>query len=130
MYKEVNFESKPLVIIPQQEMGEMEKVTELERNNQGRCLLFGLMDYSQPELSKHVWELMNHGMQGVAISCNRLKKLGIKLTSQPMMQMFRMLEDRQAYLLVAFGQDDTYIAEMGQVARECADLKIVLGDLD
>lgn len=124
-----NDNSKPVVIFTEGEELKPEKLAAYEKSTRGRCLLFSLLDYGQPELSRHVWELMNHGLNGVAISCNRLQKDSIKLTSRSMMQMFRMLEDRDAYLLVSFGADDEYFDQMKSVVTECTRLRVILGNL-
>lgn len=109
---------------------EMAQLSEIKKDNPCKFYIFGLMDCSIQNLSQRAWNLMNRGMQGVALSCDKLHKLQISLTSKKMMQLFRIMEDRDAYLLISLGQSDDYIRELQNVVMECNRLKIVLWDTE
>lgn len=98
------------------------------RNDPKKYIVFGMMDCTLQNLARRAWDLMNRGMQGVAISCDKLHTLQISLTSKKMMQLFRIMEDRNAYLLISLGDEDSVLEELKQVVAECKRLKVVLWD--
>ncbi len=98
------------------------------RNDPNKYIVFGMMDCTLQNLARRAWDLMNRGMQGVAISCDKLHTLQISLTSKKMMQLFRIMEDRNAYLLISLGDEDSVLEELKQVVAECKRLKVVLWD--
>lgn len=106
----------------------LDRFSETSRQNPNNFFIFGLMDCSKQNLSRRAWNLMNFGMDGVALSCEKLQKLQISLTSKKMMQLFRIMEDRQAYLLISLGEEMNVMEELHKVVAECTHLKIVLWD--
>ncbi len=117
----------PAVIIQESVCeSQMDICSEMARLNPGQYIFFGLLDYKRPNLSKWAWSLMNHGMEGVAISHKDLDNYGISLTSRKMMQLFRIMEDREAYLLISLGEEDKYKEELNDVVSECKRLKVVI----
>ncbi|MBO4810819.1 MAG: hypothetical protein J5552_04560 [Prevotella sp.] len=96
------------------------------KGNVRNTIVLASIDCRHPQLSRYVWNLMNRGVEGVALSCDDLQQQGIGLTSKPMMQMFRMLEDRGGYLLVDFGSDQEHLQQMGQVVGECTGLQVMM----
>jgi uncharacterized radical SAM superfamily protein len=98
------------------------------RNDPNKYIVFGMMDCTLQNLARRAWDLMNRGMQGVAISCDKLHTLQISLTSKKMMQLFRIMEDRNSYLLISLGDEDSVLEELKQVVAECKRLKVVLWD--
>jgi len=117
----------PAVIIQESVCeSQMDVCSEMARLNPGQYIFLGLLDYSQSNLSQWAWSLMNHGMEGVAISCKDLGDRGISLTSQKMMQLFRIMEDRDAYLLISLGEEEKYKKELHDVVSECTRLKVII----
>lgn len=98
------------------------------RKDPNKYIFFGMMDCTLQDLSRRAWNLMNRGMQGVALSSDKLHTLKISLTSKKMMQLFRIMEDRNAYLLISLGEDESILDELKQVVKECKRLKVVLWD--
>lgn len=97
-------------------------------NDPNKYVVFGMMDCTLQNLARRAWNLMNRGMQGVALSCDKLHRHQISLTSNKMMQLFRIMEDRDAYLLISLGDEESVLDELKQVVAECKRLKVVLWD--
>ena len=106
----------------------LDSFSKSNRNDPNKYIVFGMMDCTLQNLARRTWDLMNRGMQGVAISCDKLHTLQISLTSKKMMQLFRIMEDRNAYLLISLGDEDSVLEELKQVVAECKRLKVVLWD--
>lgn len=106
----------------------LDSFSKSNRNDPNKYIVFGMMDCTLQNLARRAWDLMNRGMQGVAISCDKLHTLQISLTSKKMMQLFRIMEDRNAYLLISLGDEDSVLEELKQVVAECKRLKVVLWD--
>ena len=106
----------------------LDSFSKSNRNDPNKYIVFGMMDCTLQNLARRAWDLMNRGMQGVAISCDKLHTLQISLTSKKMMQLFRIMEDRNAYLLISLGDEDSVLQELKQVVAECKRLKVVLWD--
>jgi uncharacterized radical SAM superfamily protein len=106
----------------------LDSFSKSNRNDPNKYIVFGMMDCTLQNLARRAWDLMNRGMQGVAISCDKLHTLQISLTSKKMMQLFRIMEDRNACLLISLGDEDSVLEELKQVVAECKRLKVVLWD--
>ncbi|WP_170836027.1 hypothetical protein [Prevotella sp. ne3005] len=106
----------------------LDSFSKSNRNDPNKYIVFGMMDCTLQNLARRAWDLMNRGMQGVAISCDKLHTLQISLTSKKMMQLFRIMEDRNSYLLISLGDEDSVLEELKQVVAECKRLKVVLWD--
>ena len=106
----------------------LDSFSKSSRNDPNKYIVFGMMDCTLQNLARRAWDLMNRGMQGVALSCDKLHTLQISLTSKKMMQLFRIMEDRNAYLLISLGDEDSVLEELKQVVAECKRLKVVLWD--
>ena len=106
----------------------LDSFSKSNRNDPNKYIVFGMMDCTLQNLARRAWDLMNRGMQGVAISCDKLHTLQISLISKKMMQLFRIMEDRNAYLLISLGDEDSVLEELKQVVAECKRLKVVLWD--
>lgn len=106
----------------------LDSFSKSNRNDPNKYIVFGMMDCTLQNLARRAWDLMNRGMQGVALSCDKLHTLQISLTSKEMMQLFRIMEDRNAYLLISLGDEDSVLEELKQVVAECKRLKVVLWD--
>ena len=106
----------------------LDSFSKSNRNDPNKYIVFGMMDCTLQNLARRAWNLMNRGMQGVALSCDKLHTLQISLTSKKMMQLFRIMEDRNACLLISLGDEDSVLEELKQVVAECKRLKVVLWD--
>lgn len=119
-----------MAIVLQEEViaQKLDSFSKSNRNDPNKYIVFGMMDCTLQNLARRAWNLMNRGMQGVALSCDKLHTLQISLTSKEMMQLFRIMEDRNAYLLISLGDEDSVLEELKQVVAECKRLKVVLWD--
>lgn len=119
-----------MAIVLQEEViaQKLDSFSKSNRNDPNKYIVFGMMDCTLQNLARRAWDLMNRGMQGVAISCDKLHTLQISLTSKKMMQLFRIMEDRNACLLISLGDEDSVLEELKQVVAECKRLKVVLWD--
>ena len=78
-------------------------------------------DYEQAE------GLLRQGFKGLAIPGHRL--MGQPLTSEAMMQMFRLMEREGAFLSITLEDGDRQTEELSEVIAECPRLKIAIGHL-
>ena len=84
----------------------------------------GLKDpLSQTEL------LLEIGFRGIALPGHRLfaPGSGLELNSPEMMQVYKCLEERSAYLSMCLYDGDYHVGQMQEVIDECPNLKIAIG---
>lgn len=79
-------------------------------------------DYSTDNLLIQVAALHARGFKGIAIPGHRIK--GSLLKAMP---MFKFMEENGMILSMCLAEDDKQIAEMGEVIRECQNLKVAIG---
>jgi hypothetical protein len=116
-------------------------LAEVSRQYPDRFFVFGMADYlnhadrgmiqdntTQPApLIQQAEELLRQGFKGIAIPGHRL--MGQSLTSDAMMQMFRLMEREGALLSITLEDGDRQTAELSEVIAECPGLKIAIGHL-
>ena len=66
--------------------------------------------------------LYSQGFKGIAIPGHRIQ--GSLLSAMP---MFKFMEEKGMILSMCLAEDDRQIAEMGEVIRECQNLKVAIG---
>ena len=88
-----------------------------------------MCEFRQPGFLAQAEELIGRGFRGIKISAARLllPEGRVRLDSSEMMEMFRLMEDRDMILHVELADGDTQVAEMEEVISECPDLPIVIG---
>ena len=106
-------------------------LAEVSRQYPDRFFVFGMADYLRLETGDRRQEtaeqLLKRGFNGLAIPGHRL--MGQPLTSEAMMQMFRMMEREGALLSITLEDGDRQTGELGEVIAECPRLKIAIGHL-
>ena len=106
-------------------------LAEVSRQYPDRFFVFGMADYLRQETGDGSQEtaeqLLKRGFKGLAIPGHRL--MGQPLTSEAMMQMFRMMEREGALLSITLEDGDRQTGELGEVIAECPRLKIAIGHL-
>ena len=106
-------------------------LAEVSRQYPDRFFVFGMADYLRQETGDGSQEtaeqLLKRGFNGLAIPGHRL--MGQPLTSEAMMQMFRMMEREGALLSITLEDGDRQTGELGEVIAECPRLKIAIGHL-
>lgn len=79
-------------------------------------------DFSTDNLLIQVAALHAQGFKGIAIPGHRIK--GSLLKAMP---MFKFMEENGMILSMCLAEDEKQIAEMGEVIRECQNLKVAIG---
>ncbi len=103
-------------------------LTEVSRQYPDRFFVFGMADYLQNDFYQQAEDLLlRQGFKGMAIPGHRL--MGQPLTSDAMMQMFRMMEREGALLSITLEDGDRQTSELAEVIAECPRLKIAIGHL-
>ena len=100
----------------------------VQRRYPDRFLCCGMPDYRQPGFFAQAQQLIGQrGFRGIAIPGHRL--LGKPLTSDEMMQMFHLMEEKNAVLSITLEDGDRQVAELSEVISECPQLRIAIGHL-
>jgi hypothetical protein len=100
----------------------------VQRQYPERFFCCGMADYRQPDFLAQAEELiLQRGFRGMAIPGHRL--LGKPLTGDEMMQMFRLMEQRDVVLSITLEDGDRQVDELSEVISECPRLKIAIGHL-
>ena len=102
-------------------------LAEVSRKYPQRFFVCGMADYLQEGFCRQAQELLEQGFRGLAIPGHRL--LGRKLTSDEMMQMFRLMEEKDAILSITLADGPQQVGELREVIEECPRLKIAIGHL-
>ena len=106
-------------------------LAEVSRQYPDRFFVFGMADYLRQETGDGSQEtaeqLLKRGFKGLAIPGHRL--MGQPLTSDTMMQMFRLMEREGALLSITLEDGNRQTGELSEVIAECPRLKIAIGHL-
>ena len=92
-----------------------------------RFFVYGMPDWLHDGFAEQAVRLLDEGFRGLAIPGHRL--LGRPLTSETMMQVFREMEARGAFLSITLADGMTQVAELREVISKCPRLKIAIGHL-
>lgn len=100
----------------------------VQRQYPERFFCCGMADYRQPDFFVQVQELIEQrGFRGIAIPGHRL--LGKPLTSDEMMRMFHLMEQKNVVLSITLEDGDRQVCELREVISECPQLRIAIGHL-
>ena len=102
---------------------------EVERRYPNRFLTCGMCEFRKPGFLPHAKELLDAGFRAIKIPAQRLllAEGRVSLTSDEMMQMFRLMEERNAILSIDLADGDLQVGEMEEIISECPRLKIAIG---
>ena len=100
---------------------------EVGRKYPQRFFVCGMADYLRDGFFLQAQSLLEQGFRGLAIPGHRL--LGRKLTSDEMMQTFRLMEEKGAILSITLADGPQQVGELREVIEECPRLKIAIGHL-
>lgn len=94
-----------------------------------RFFVCGMCEFRKPGFLDQAEQLINQGFKGIKIPAHRLllKEGRVMLNCEEMMQMFRLMEERNIILSIDLAEGDTQIAEMEEVISEYPRLKIAIG---
>ncbi|MBQ8593885.1 MAG: amidohydrolase [Bacteroidaceae bacterium] len=102
---------------------------EIARRYPNRFLVCGMCEFRQPGFLTHAKELLDGGFRAIKIPAQRLllKEGRVWLTSDEMMQMFHLMEERSAILSIDLADGDLQVGEMEEIIQEYPHLKIAIG---
>lgn len=102
---------------------------EVQTRYPDRFFVCGMADYFQPGFAKQAEELVNRGFRAIKIPAHRLilDDRRILMTTDEMMRMFHMMEQRGIIFSVDLADGDTHVGEMKEIIAECPRLKIAIG---
>ena len=92
-----------------------------------RFFVYGMPDWLHDGFYAEAVRLLDNGFRGLAIPGHRL--LGRSLCSSEMMHVFRLMEQRGAYLSITLADGMTQVDELREVISMCPRLRIAIGHL-
>ena len=92
-----------------------------------RFFVYGMPDWLGDGFGDEAVRLLDDGFRGLAIPGHRL--LGRSLASPAMIEVFRLMEQRGAYLSITLADGMRQVEEQGEVIGECPRLRIAIGHL-
>ena len=104
-----------------------EYLLDVQKRFPDRFFCMGMVDFKDNDFSTdnlliQVAALHAQGFKGIAIPGHRIK--GSLLKAMP---MFKFMEENDMILSMCLAEDDKQIAEMGEVIKECQNLKVAIG---
>lgn len=104
-----------------------EYLLDVQKRFPDRFFCMGMVDFKDNDFSTdnlliQVAALYAQGFKGIAIPGHRIK--GSLLKAMP---MFKFMEENDMILSMCLAEDDKQIAEMGDVIKECQNLKVAIG---
>ncbi len=104
-------------------------LSEVIRKYPNRFFVCGMCEFRKPGFLPHARELLDGSFRAIKIPAQRLllKEGRVILTSDEMMQMFHLMEERGAILSIDLADGDLQVAEMEEIIQECPQLKIAIG---
>ena len=102
---------------------------EVARRYPDRFLVCGMCEFRTPHFLSHARQLLDEGFRAIKIPAQRLllKEGRVWLTSDEMMQLFHLMEERGAILSIDLADGALQVAEMEEIIAECPQLKIAIG---
>lgn len=102
---------------------------EVRRQYPDRFLCCGMGDARKPGYFPHAEELIGKGFKAIKIPAQRLLLSDGRgyLTSDEMMRMFRLMEEKDVLLSVDLADGALQVGEMEEIIAECPRLRIAIG---
>jgi predicted TIM-barrel fold metal-dependent hydrolase len=102
---------------------------QVARRYPNRFLVCGMCEFRKPNFLDHARQLLDEGFRAIKIPAQRLllKEGRVWLTSDEMMQLFHLMEERGAILSIDLADGALQVAEMEEIIAECPQLKIAIG---
>lgn len=94
-----------------------------------RFLCCGMVDARKPGYFPHAEELIEKGFKAIKIPAQRLllSEGRVYLTSDEMMRMFHLMEEKDVLLSVDLADGAEQVGEMEEIIAECPRLRIAIG---
>ena len=104
-------------------------LAEVAKKYPNRFFVCGMCEFRKPGFLPQAQELLENGFRAIKIPAQRLflKEGRVMLTSDEMMQMFHLMEQKGAILSIDLADGDLQVAEMEEIVQECPGLKIAIG---
>lgn len=104
-------------------------LAEVAQKYPNRFFVCGMCEFRKPGFLPQAQELLENGFRAIKIPAQRLllKEGRVMLTSDEMMQMFHLIEQKNAILSIDLADGDLQVAEMEEIVQECPGLKIAIG---
>lgn len=89
----------------------------------------GMCEFRKPGYLKQAEQLIDSGFKAIKIPAHRLllKEGRVMLNCEEMMQMFRLMEERNIILSIDLAEGSTQVAEMEEIIDRYPRLKIAIG---
>ncbi|MBO7191987.1 MAG: amidohydrolase [Bacteroidales bacterium] len=102
---------------------------EVSRKYPDRFITCGMCDCFAPSPASQTGKLIEMGFKGIAIPGHRLitDQGRVMLNSPEMMELFKLMEEKDVFLSLTLADGDIQTAEMQEVIDECPDLRIAIG---
>lgn len=102
---------------------------EVEHKYPDRFLCCGIVDARKDGFLPHAEELIKQGFRAIKIPAERLimPNRRVYLTSDEMMQMFRLMEKNNIILSIDLAAGNLQVGEMYEIISECPSLRIAIG---
>ena len=102
---------------------------EVAQRYPNRFLVCGMCEFRKPGFLPHAKELLDKEFRAIKIPAQRLllKEGRVMLTSDEMMQMMHLMEEREAILSIDLADGNIQVGEMEEIISECPNLKIAIG---
>jgi len=106
-----------------------EYLQDVQQRYPERFFVFGMSDYRKPGFLPHSRQLIEQGFRGLKIPAARLllPEGRVSLTSDELMQLFHLMEDKNILLGIELADGDLQVGEMEEIISECPNLTIAIG---
>ena len=102
---------------------------EVQQKYPNRFLSCGMVDVRKEGYLEHGKQLIKQGFKGIKLPANRflLPDRRIYLTNDDLMQLFKLMEEKNIFLSIDLADGNLQVAEMNEIICEFPNLKIAIG---
>ncbi len=102
---------------------------EVQQKYPNRFICCGMFDIRKPNYLEHAKQLMKQGFQGLKIPAQRFFLPGgrVFLTAEPLMKVYKLMEEQDVFLSIDLADGDLQVAEMLEIIQEYPKLRIAIG---
>ncbi|MDU1903159.1 MAG: amidohydrolase family protein [Dysgonomonas sp.] len=104
-------------------------LSDVQERYPDRFMCCGMFDVRQPNYLKHAKKLIGYGFKALKVPAQRflLPDKRVYLTSDEMMEIFRVMEENNILLSIDLAEGDTQVGEMKEIIAEYPNLRIAIG---
>lgn len=102
---------------------------EVQQKYPKRFICCGMFDIRKPNYLEHAKQLIKQGFQGLKIPAQRflLPEGRIFLTAEPLMKVYKLMEEQDVFLSIDLADGDLQVSEMLEIIQEYPKLRIAIG---